>query len=338
MLPAYYAGQREVDDGAPTVPSRTGMTTSNSAPPLAETVARASEQALQSAGATESSPSTPEQHSLPDEPLVVIEPKKTLLVLNLSDVWPYRELLYFLIWRDVKVRYKQTLLGVVWVVLQPLMMMLLFTLFFGRLAGIKSDGIPYALFAYGGLLPWTFFATAAAAGGNSMVSSAGLITKVYFPRIIVPAAAVGAVLVDFAISFLVLAALMLYWRVTPTTGLLMLPALVVLLVGLTFGFALLTSALNVKYRDIRLALPFLIQVWFFASPIIYPTSIVPERWRWLMSINPMTGIAEGFRVALYGHKDFDWTSLAISAAITFALIIYAAITFHRMEKGFADIV
>jgi lipopolysaccharide transport system permease protein len=251
-------------------------------------------------------------------------------------MWVYRELLYFLMWRDVKVRYKQTLLGVLWVVLQPLLMMLLFTLFFGRLAGIKSDGVPYSLFAYAGLLPWTFFATAATASGNSMVNSASLITKVYFPRVLVPAAAVGAVLVDLAISFGVLVLLMAYWRITPTWNLLMLLPVVVLLTTLAMGFGLLTSGLNVKYRDVRLALPFLIQVWFFASPIIYPTDMIPERWRWLLHLNPMTGIVEGFRSALYGRKPFDWSSLATSAVVTLALLAVAAFTFRRMEKGFAD--
>jgi lipopolysaccharide transport system permease protein len=241
-------------------------------------------------------------------------------------------------WRDVKVRYKQTVLGVFWVVLQPLFMMLIFTLFFGRLAGIKSDGIPYSLFAYGGLLPWMFFAAAANTSGNSMVNNASLITKVYFPRLMVPAAPIGAALVDLAISFVVLAALMSYWGVVPTWNLLTLPVLVLMLVTLTLAFGMLMSALNVKYRDVRLALPFLIQVWFFATPIIYPITIVPIKWRWLMYLNPMTGIIEGFRAALYGQKELDWFALAISAIITLALFIYAAFTFQRMEKKFADVV
>jgi lipopolysaccharide transport system permease protein len=310
------------------------MTTSNRARALDSSAAPAAEQAAPHA---ESSP--PHMtHRLPDEPVVVIEPGKSWKALDLAAVWAYRELLYFFVWRDVKVRYKQTVLGVLWVVLQPLMMMLIFTLFFGRLAGIQSDGIRYELFAYAGLMPWNFFANAASSSGNSMVNSAGLITKVYFPRAIVPAAAVGAVLVDLAISSLVLAGLMVYWRVQPTPAMLMLPVLLVLLVALAFGFGLLTSALNVKYRDIRLALPFVMQVWFFASPIIYPTSMVPERWRWVMRLNPVAGIVEGFRAALFGHTPFDWTGIAASAALTLALLVYAALTFRRMETGFADII
>ena len=316
-------------------PRRTGMTTTDSArtldPPAARTPGEAAHDAQ-----VETPPHG--KHELPREPLVVIEPRNSYFDFQLRDIWAYRELLYFLMWRDVKVRYKQTLLGVVWVVLQPLMMMLIFTLFFGRLVGVQSDGIPYALFAYAGLLPWTFFANASTISGNSVVNNSGLVTKVYFPRAIVPAAAVGAVLVDFAISSAVLAMLMLYYGVQPTRGLLMLPALVLLIIMLTLGFGLLTSALNVKYRDIRLALPFFIQVWFFASPIIYPSSIIPAAWRWLLMLNPMSGIVEGFRVALYGHKAFDWIGLTVSAAITVALLLYAAFTFHRLEKGFADIV
>ena len=313
------------------------MTTSNSARALPSTTGTTTS-TTQAKGIAEVEAAGAPPHLLPEEPLVTIEPAAGWLALRLRDVWAYRELLYFMMWRDVKVRYKQTLLGVLWVVLQPLFMMLVFTLFFGRLAGLQSDGLPYELFAYAGLLPWTYFSAAANASSNSMVNNSGLITKVYFPRLIVPAAPVGAALVDLAISFGVLALLMLYWGVTPTWRLLLLPGLVLLLVGLTLGFGMWMAALNVKYRDIRLALPFLIQVWFFASPIIYPLSIVPERWRWLMALNPMTGIIEGFRAVLYGRKEIDWAALAASAAVTLGLLVYAAFTFKRMEKSFADIV
>ena len=275
--------------------------------------------------------------ALPDEPLIVIEPGKSWAALNLRDLWAYRELLYFLMWRDVKVRYKQTLLGVLWAVLQPLLMMLIFTLFFGRLAGLSSDGIPYSLFAYAGLLPWIFFAASVNTGGNSVVNSAHLITKVYFPRLFVPMASIGVALIDLAISFLVLGALMAYHSVAPTPGVLLLPFLVILLTLLAFAVGTLTAALNVKYRDIRLALPFLIQVWFFATPIIYPVSLLPERWRWVLALNPMTGIIEGFRSALYGRKPLDWLSLSLSALITLALLAYAIFNFKRMEKDFADV-
>lgn len=275
---------------------------------------------------------------LPAAPLVVIEPRSALFGSVLRDLWAYRELLYFLTWRDVKVRYKQTALGVAWAILQPLFMMLVFALFFGKLVGVPSDGIPYALFAYAGLLPWTFFSTAATTSGNSVINSANLITKVYFPRLIVPAAAVAAALVDFALTFIILFALMLYYRVAPGWGVLMLPLLTLMLALLALGFGVLMSALSVKYRDIKFVLPFLIQLWFFGSPIIYPTSLVPERWRWALMLNPMTGIIEGFRAALFGRRGFDWAMISFSAAVTLALFVYAVVTFRRMERSFADIV
>ncbi|MDQ1639502.1 MAG: lipopolysaccharide transport system permease protein [Pyrinomonadaceae bacterium] len=292
-------------------------------------VTRTSEAAVPAVGEVE----------LPRRPLVVIEAGKRRFLFKLSEFWEYRELLYFLIWRDIKVRYKQTALGVVWVVLQPLLMMMIFTLFFGKLAGIRADdGIPYPLFAYAGLLPWTFFATAANSAGNSLVNSASLITKIYFPRLMVPVAAVGAVLVDLAISFCVLAVLMVYWRIPPNRGLVVLPLLICLVTGLALAFGTLMTALNVRYRDVKIALPFLLQIWFFVSPIIYPVSILPARWHWVMALNPMTGIAEGFRAALYGRKPFAWTALAISGATTLVLFAIAMFTFKRMEKSFADII
>lgn len=274
---------------------------------------------------------------LPNEPLVVIEPSKSWVALNVRDLWDYRELLYFLTWRDVKVRYKQTALGAAWAILQPLLTMLIFTLFFGRLAGIPSDGVPYPLFAYAGLLPWTFFSNAVTNSGNSLVGSANLITKVYFPRMIIPAGAVLAGLVDLAIAFVILIVLMAYYDVAITLNLIMLPALVGLITLLAMSVGMWMSALNVKYRDIRYALPFLTQLWMFASPIIYPLSLVPEKWRWLFALNPLTGIIEGFRSSLFG-RDFNWMSLSISAAFTLALLVYSSYSFKRMEKSFADIV
>lgn len=274
---------------------------------------------------------------LPVTPLVVIEPGKSWVALNLRDLWAYRELLYFLTWRDVKVRYKQTLLGAAWAILQPLLTMVIFALLFGRLAGIKSDGIPYPIFAYSGLLIWTFFANAVTNSGNSMVGSANLITKIYFPRMIIPGAAVGAGLVDLALAFLVQIALMIYYRITPTSALLMVPVLVLLATLLAVGVGMWLSALNVKYRDIRHATPFLIQLWMFASPVIYPASILPEKWRWMLALNPLTGIIENFRVALFGGR-FDWTLLALSAAVTLLILVWSAYSFKRVEKTFADIV
>ncbi len=282
--------------------------------------------------------------SLPDEPLVVLEPRESWAAMRPRELWTYRELLYFLAWRDVKVRYKQTVFGVAWAILQPIFMMLIFTLFFGKLAHISSDSIPYAIFAFAGLLPWTFFSTAAVASGNSLVNSAGMITKVYFPRVLVPAASVAATFVDFLIGFGVLAVLMIYYRVAPTWEMALLPLFVVLLVLLTLGFGMLMSALNVKYRDIRFALPFFVQIWFFASPIIYPVSLVTEGakhaalWHALLALNPMTGIIEGFRACLFGEKSFDWVAISVSAAVTLVLFVYATFKFRRLEKNFADIV
>lgn len=291
------------------------------------------------ASTSRAAPPSLNDRDLPQRPLVVIQPGSRGLGVSLRELWEYRELLYFLMWRDVKVRYKQTALGVLWVILQPLLMMLVFTIFFGILSGIRpEDGVPYALFAFAGLLPWTFFSSAATQSGNSIINSVGLITKVYFPRLIVPIAAVGAVLLDLAISLCVLAVLMLYWQVLPGRGLLMLPLLIILVTGLALGFGILMTALNVKYRDVRIALPFIIQIWFFVSPIIYPATIVPARWRWILALNPMTGIAEGFRTALYGRRPFDWPSLALATAVTCLLLLCAIFTFKRTEKTFADIV
>ena len=271
------------------------------------------------------------------EPLVRIRASGGWVGLDLRSAWAYRELLYFLTWRDLKVRYKQTALGAAWAVLQPTLMMLVFTLFFGRLAGMPSDGVPYPLFAYAGLLPWTFFSNAVSGSGNSLVGSSHLITKVYFPRMIIPAAAVGAGLADLLLGFLVLVPLMLYYGVVPGAHLFMLVPLVLLAALLALGVGMWMSALNVKYRDVRFALPFLIQLWMFASPVIYPLSQVPQGWRWVMALNPMTGVIQGFRSALLGQP-FDWGSLAASAAVTLAALVYAAYSFRRMEKSFADIV
>lgn len=282
---------------------------------------------------TENSPT-----SLPEKPLVVIEPGKSWVAINFNDLWAYRELLYFLTWRDLKVRYKQTLLGAAWAIIQPLLTTLIFTLFFGVLAGIKSDNVPYPLFAYAGLLPWTFFANAVTQSSNSLVGNANLITRVYFPRLIMPTAAIGSGLVDFCLAFVILLGMMIYYQVALTWNVLMLPMIVGLLFLLAVGVGMWLSALNVKYRDIRYVVPFLIQIWMFASPVIYPPSILPERWRWALSLNPMTGIIDAFRTAMLGRSEFNWVSLSVSAAITLSLLVYSAYAFRRMEKTFADIV
>jgi lipopolysaccharide transport system permease protein len=268
---------------------------------------------------------------------VVIESDDSGVTLDLPDIWRYRELLYFLTWRDVKIRYKQTLLGAAWAIIQPLFAMLLFTLIFGKLARMPSDGVPYPLFAYAGLLPWTFFANAVTNSSNSLVGSATLITKVYFPRLFIPAAAVAAGLFDFFIACLLLIPMLFYYRIGLSWSLLMLPPLILLSTLLALAVGMLMSAMNVRYRDVRYALPFLIQLWLFASPVIYPSSIIPQRWKWLFALNPMSGIIEGFRAALLG-RTFDWTMLGIAVAITAALLIVSTYIFRRVEATFADVI
>jgi len=272
-----------------------------------------------------------------ERPLVSIRAGGKFAAVDLKSLWAYRELLYFLTWRDVKVKYKQTVLGAAWAVIQPLFTVIIFSIFFGNLARLPSDGIPYPLFAYAAVLPWTFFSNAVTKSGNSLVGSANLITKVYFPRMIIPAAAVAAGLIDLLIAFGILIVLLIYYGVGMTWNLLMAPALVVMTALLAVAVGLWTSALDVQYRDIRHALPFAIQLTMFATPIIYPAGLVPSRWRWALNLNPLTGIIEGYRAAFFG-RPFDWDALAISAAITFALLFYAAYYFRRVERTFADIV
>jgi len=275
---------------------------------------------------------------LPQEPVVRIRPAKSWAAFEFKQLWLYRELLYFLTWRDLKVRYKQTVLGVTWAIIQPLFTMLIFTLFFGRLAGVPSDNVPYPLFVYAGLVLWTFLSTAVSNCGNSLVTSQNLLTKVYFPRLIIPGATVGAGLVDFMLAFLVLIGLMIYYKVSVTWNLLLVLPLIVLTTLLALGFGMWTAAMNVKYRDIRFALPFAIQLWMFLSPIIYPSSFVPERYRWLLLINPLTGFIDNFRAALFASRAINWLSLGIATAITLVMLVYSLFVFKRMERNFADIV
>ncbi len=272
---------------------------------------------------------------------LVIEPVSGWKPLDPHDLWRYRELFYFLTWRDVKVRYKQTSLGAAWAVLQPLGNMILFTLLFGRLAKLPSDGIPYPLFAYAGLLPWTFFANAVGSSGNSLVGSSHLITKVYFPRMIIPASAILAGLVDLGISFVVMAALMVWYGVPISGSILMLPILVLLTAILALGVGMWLSALHVRYRDIRYLIPFLIQFWMFATPVIYPASLMPERYRMIYFLNPMSGLIEAYRVALLGGVNgasFNLVTLGMAGGLAIVMLVYATYHFRRMEKTFADIV
>ncbi|HEY2971162.1 MAG TPA: ABC transporter permease [Pyrinomonadaceae bacterium] len=274
---------------------------------------------------------------LPDEPLFVVEARKSGMKFHLKDWWTYRELLYFLIWRDVKIRYKQTLLGAAWAIIQPLFTMLIFTFIFGRVAKIDSHGIPYPLFAYSALLPWTFFSNAITTSGNSIVGSAHVITKVYFPRLIIPVAAVCAGLVDLAVAFPMLLALMLYYHIGFTLNFFFLFPLVLLTTLLAIAVGTWLSATNVKYRDVKFAMPFLIQIWMYLSPVAYPSSVVPDRWRLLYSLNPFVGIIEGYRAALFGQA-FDWKSIGISAVLIGAWLVYSFWHFRKTEKTFADIV
>ncbi|HEY3038992.1 MAG TPA: ABC transporter permease [Pyrinomonadaceae bacterium] len=276
---------------------------------------------------------------LPDKPLIIIERSHSWNAINLQELWAYRELLYFLTLRDIKVRYKQTLLGAAWAIIQPLLTMLIFTLFFGRLAGLenRTGGIPYPIFSFVGLLPWTFFANAVTSSSNSLVNSVHLVTKIYFPRMIIPAAAVAAGLVDFALGFIILAILMAYYGVAITSSLFWLPLVIGLLVILALGIGMFLAALQVKFRDIRHALPFVVQIWMFTSPVIFPTSLIPDKWRWLLALNPMSGIIEGFRAILLGRV-IDWNLLGVSAAISLVLLISSGYAFRRMERSFADVI
>jgi lipopolysaccharide transport system permease protein len=271
------------------------------------------------------------------KPMLTIESGRRWASLDLRDLWLHRDLFFFLVSRDLKIRYKQTVLGAAWAMLQPLLTMVVFTLFFGKLAKIPSDGIPYPIFAYAGLLPWTFFSNAVTASSNSLVGNAALITKVYFPRTLIPGAAIGAGLVDFAIASIILFAMMLWYGIPLSIGVLLIIPLMILLTGLSMGIGLWTSALNVKYRDVRYALPFLVQIWMYATPIIYPISFVPERWRWVLVLNPLTGIIDGFRAALFRHP-IAWSEIGVSAAISFTLLVYSVFSFKRMEREFADII
>jgi lipopolysaccharide transport system permease protein len=271
-------------------------------------------------------------------PVLVIRPSKGFLRLNLKDVWAYRELLYFLVWRDIKVRYKQTALGAAWAVIQPVMTMLVFSVFFGRLAKVPSDGIPYPVFAFAALLPWQLFAFSLAESSNSLVNSQNLITKVYFPRLVIPLASVLAGIVDFAIAFVVLIVLMLYYGLRPTTAVVWLPLFVLLAIATALSVGLWFSALNVKYRDVRYTIPFLAQFWMFATPVAYSSTLIPKPWRAWFGLNPMAGVVEGFRWALFGKSGGPGALLWVSVAAVLILLTGGLFYFRRTESTFADIV
>lgn len=269
---------------------------------------------------------------------VRIAPSRGWALGKLKELWQYRELLYFLVWRDIKVRYKQTILGLFWAILQPVMTMIVFSIFFGRLAGVPSDGIPYPIFSYAALVPWTFFTYGLNQGANSLVSSAQMLKKIYFPRLAMPLAAVLSGLVDFGLAFVVLFLLMIGYGVTLTASALWLPAFLLLAVITTVGVCLWLSAMNVQFRDVRYVIPFLTQLWFFITPITYPSSLLDEPWRTLYSLNPMVGVVDGFRWALLGTTTLPTTALLASWSTALLLLVSGIYYFNRMEKSFADVV
>lgn len=270
--------------------------------------------------------------------VTIIESHKGLPTgFDLKELVRYRELLYFLVWRDIKVRYKQTVLGASWAILQPFFTMVVFTIFFGKMAGIPSEGIPYPIFSYAALLPWTYFANTISQSGNSLVNSSNLITKVYFPRLCIPMGATLAGLVDFFIALIVLAGMMAWYRFIPGFGLILFPLLVFLILLLATSVGLWLSALNVKYRDIRYVIPFMVQLWLFITPVIYPTSIA-KNFSWILYLNPMAGIIESFRASFLGHKPIPWPQLGLSAISTLFLFVAGLVYFSLMEREFADVV
>jgi lipopolysaccharide transport system permease protein len=270
-------------------------------------------------------------------PTVVIEPRGGGLRLGLAEMWGYRELLYFLVWKEVKVRYKQTAIGVAWAVLQPLLTMAIFTVVFAYFARIPSDGLPYPVFAYAALLPWLYFAQSIQQGGTSLVRNANLIGKIYFPRLLLPLSAALTPLVDFAVAFVLLVLLMAWYGIAPTAAVVVLPLFLLLAFLTALAVSLWLAPLNVRYRDVGHTLPFLVQVWMYASPVAYPASLVPEPWRWVYGLNPMLGVIEGFRWALLGQGSPDWKVMGLSAAAVAALLLGGIAHFNRAERTLADI-
>ncbi|MGI8423844.1 MAG: ABC transporter permease [Chloroflexota bacterium] len=290
-----------------------------------------------SAGVPGNAPTAVSTSTGKDVAVTVIRPSRGWASVDFGALWEYRELLYFLVWRDLKVRYKQTVIGAAWAVIQPLFTMVVFSVVLGRLAGVPSDGLPYPLFSYAGLLPWQLFSHAFTESANSLVGSQSLITKVYFPRLVIPISAVMSAVVDFGVAFGVLVVMMIYYGVVPAPSALLLPLMVLLALGAALGVGLWLSALNVKYRDVRYVVPFLAQLWLFATPVAYPASLIPEPWRTVSAINPMAGVVEGFRWALLGGPDPS-RLLIVSIAVVVALVASGLFYFRRMERVFADVV
>lgn len=270
--------------------------------------------------------------------LIEIRARKGVFDLGLDELWRYRELLLFLVWRELKIRYKQAAIGVGWAILQPVIAVLIFTAIFGNFARMPSDGVPYPVFAFAALLPWTYFAEAFRRGGTGLVDDADLIRKIYFPRLIIPVAMVTAPLVDFLLSFCVLLVMMAWYGVAPTMNIVFLPLFMLVAMALALAVALWLGPLNVRFRDIKHTLPFIIQIWMYASPVVYPVSIVPERWRFLYSLNPMVGVIEGFRWALLGRANPDFQVMGIGALLILLVLAGGVVYFKKMERFFADVI
>jgi lipopolysaccharide transport system permease protein len=267
-----------------------------------------------------------------------IEPTRGWVSLQFRELWDYRELLFFFVWRDIKVRYKQTALGVSWAIIQPFLTMVIFSLFFGRLANMASDGLPYPIFNFAALVPWTFFANSLTQASNSLVASANMLKKIYFPRLTLPVATVLAGVIDFVLAFIMLLGMMLYYGLAPTVNVLWLPLFLLLALICSLGVGLWLSAMNVQFRDVRYTIPFLTQAWFFATPIAYPSSLLSEPWRTLYGLNPMAGVVEGFRWALLGTDTAPGPIIIVSTVVALVLLISGAFYFRRMERTFADVV
>jgi len=273
-----------------------------------------------------------------NSPVTIVKPSRGWVSLNLGELREYRELIYFLTWRDIKVRYKQTVLGAAWAIIQPFFTMVVFSLFFGKLAKVPSDGIPYPIFAYAALVPWTFFANGLSQSSNSLVGSTNLIKKVYFPRLVVPISSVISGVFDFILAFVVLLGMMLYYGIFPTVNIVWLPLLLLLTLTTSLGVGLWLSTLNVQFRDVRYTVPFLTQFWLFSTPIAYPSSLLSQPWRTLYGINPMVGVVEGFRWALLGTDTAPGPIIIVSSLVALALLVGGAFYFRRLEKSFADVI
>jgi lipopolysaccharide transport system permease protein len=278
------------------------------------------------------------ENPVTDTPFIRLQPSKGWVSLKLRELWEYRELLYFLTWRDIKIRYKQTALGAAWAIIQPVFTMIIFSIFFGKLAKIPSDGVPYPIFSFTALVPWTLFVYGLTQSSNSLVGSANLIRKVYFPRLVIPISSLFSGVVDFLIAFAILLAMMIYYGIMPTVNVVWVPFFVLLTLVTSLGVGLWLSALNVEYRDVKYVVPFLTQFWMFATPIAYPSSLLPQPWRTLYGLNPIAGVAEGFRWGLLGTKTHPGSILIASSATALLMLVSGALYFRRMERTFADVV